>query len=267
MDHLRRPSPASGDPKEELAAAAQSAAKRAHALTMLSDSRNAPDNFRRAAQRACELLEDAARSVVHPEYRIRGLATGREVASAMTSVNEPHANQVLPPMQLMREQNSMSVLSGSTKAVPVPELLEFLGLLRKTGILWINAAGESFTFQFEEGYLVHACSSSSPPGSRLGDILVESGHVTQEKLDGFLASFSRFEGKLGCALERSGLVTPEQLTDALERQVQLLFCRLFAIENASFSFAERKANNSENRLRLGIVHLLLEGARAHDERR
>lgn len=255
--------------RDELVVATRSAAKRARCLVTASDSKGATDVFRRAAERAADLLDDAATSLTHPGFTIRGLSFGqagaRSVARSMSDAQAPHATQCTPPANLLSEQATMCVLTGSTSAVPMPDLLEFLSMLKKTGILWVKAQGETFTLQLEDGALVHASSSTSPIGSRLGDILVKLGFVTEAKLTVFLREFSRWSGKLGVALEKAGLVTPEQLVTALEQQVRLLFQRLFALENASFSFTERKSSSAENRLHLDITHLLLESARLSDE--
>jgi hypothetical protein len=107
----------------------------------------------------------------------------------------------------------------------------------------------------------------SPVGSRLGDVLVKLGFVTEPQLYDFLRGFTSAKGKIGVALETAGLVTAEQLTLALEHQVRMLFQRLFALQNASFSFTERKSSSIENRLKLDITHLLLESARVSDEQK
>lgn len=257
--------------RDELSVAARSAAKRVRGLVSVADQKQASEVYRRAAERAADMLDDAAESLNNPAHPIRWLtfdpAGARAVARSMTAAQAPHATQCTPPATLLSEQQSMSVLTGSTSAVPMPDLLEFLAMLKKTGILWVKAAGETFTLQLEDGALVHASSSVSPIGSRLGDVLVKLGHVSEPRLTAFLRDFSRWSGKLGIALEKAGLVTSDQLVEGLEQQVRLLFQRLFALENASFSFTERKSSSAENRLRLDITHLLLESARVSDEAR
>lgn len=269
MTHSQKPKAEWEQDRDELVVATRSAAKRARGLVSVSDSKGATDVFRRAAERAADLLDDAATSLTHPAFTIRGLSFGqagaRNVARSMGESQAPHATQCTPPATLLSEQSTMCVLSGSTAAVPMPDLLEFLSMLKKTGILWVKAPGETFTLQIEEGALVHASSSTSPMGSRLGDILVKLGFVDEDRLTAFLRDHSRWSGKLGIALEKAGLVTPEQLVAALEQQVKLLFQRLFALQNTSFSFTERKSSSAENRLHLDITHLLLESARISDE--
>ena len=55
----------------------------------------------------------------------------------------------------------------------------------------------------------------SPRELLLGNILLEQGAVTQERLSAFLAKHSRWNGMLGTALEREEIVSKEQLVEQL----------------------------------------------------
>ncbi len=255
--------------KAELASAGRAAAKRAHAFRAVLRSRGAAELVIEAAERAADLLDDASEAILEPTHRIRGMNSDMgdagDVAKSMASSKAPHATGIDPPLNLLNEQAGMCVLSGSTSAVPIADLLEFLSMMKKTGILWVRAKAETFTLQLEQGVLVHASSSNSPTGARLGDIMVDQGFVDANRLRTMLRGHTRWSGKIGIALEKAGIVTAEHLTQALEIQVKMLFQRLFEVKNSAFSFAERLSNSTENRVKLGITHLLLESARVSDE--
>ena len=54
-----------------------------------------------------------------------------------------------------------------------------LGLLQiqsKTGVLSVNVGLEVISVVFDEGDIIHAWSDNSPPGTRLGNILVAQGY-------------------------------------------------------------------------------------------
>ena len=71
-------------------------------------------------------------------------------------------------------------ISGSLEDVAVADVLQFIYLGKRTGTLALERAGESARFAFHEGTLVGAQAPGAP---RLGDLLVEGGHVTQDELD------------------------------------------------------------------------------------
>lgn len=256
--------------RDELAASTKALGRRAHALRDMATTHSGNEMFQETIKRAVALLDAGVEMLFQPvEVALRArppwespALAAEAMSRAMHQTDRPAQQDPLkPPAQLLAEQRNMCVLTGSTRAVSVPELLEFLGAHHKTGILWIMSTSETFTLQLESGSLVHASSSSSPRGGRLGDILVQKGYLTQARLDEFIFRQAVGGAKLGVALEERSLVTREQLTEALEEQVRQLFERLFAGGPAAFSFTDRAANASENRICIGITDLLLESAR------
>ena len=155
--------------------------------------------------------------------------------------------------------------SGSAGVIPIPDLLGFIRLQGKSGVLRIELAEEVIFIEFDSGDLVHAYSENSPPGMRLGEVLIEQGAIDKERLDSFLFCHAPSRGRLGEALSRGELVGEEALRRALEFQVQHVFHRLFASEGATFSFTSGPVSVSAGNTRMNVLHLLLESARAADE--
>jgi hypothetical protein len=154
--------------------------------------------------------------------------------------------------------------SGYSWSISLPDLLGFLQMHEKSGVLAVETESETFSIGFERGELAYAISDNSPKELRLGEILIARGAVSREALEAFLARGST-GGKLGQALEREELVTREQLGYALEHQVQQTFHRLFNAENARFSFREGRPRSEDGNLRMNVMQLLLESARVKDE--
>lgn len=155
---------------------------------------------------------------------------------------------------------------GNTDTLSVPELVGFFQLQEKTGVLTIDARQEQFKLEYMRGELIHASSSSSPPGERLGEILVQLGHVSEEELTALLQGKSRAE-RLGDALRRGDQITEQALIEALEVQVQRIFHRLFDVGGCRFTFREGLEGEPKARVRYNITRLLLETARHHDEQK
>lgn len=156
--------------------------------------------------------------------------------------------------------------TGNTDALSVPELVGFFQAQEKTGVLSIDGPDEQFTLEYRKGELIHAGSSCSPPGERLGEILVHLGHMTAEELQSLLADKSGAE-RLGDVLRRGETIPEEALAEALQVQVQRIFHRLFDVRGCQFAFREGLRGEPSERVRYNITRLLLETARHRDEQR
>jgi hypothetical protein len=155
---------------------------------------------------------------------------------------------------------------GFTWAISIPDLLSFLQMQGKTGVLRINIGTEVISLALQEGDLVNAFSDNSPPGLRLGEILVRQGRIEMERLERFLSGFEFGKEPLGEALERAGLIQHDELEEALEFQIRLIFVRLLCSEKAHFRF-ETGAPPASLPSRYSIMQLLLDACRIHDEAR
>lgn len=155
---------------------------------------------------------------------------------------------------------------GNTATLSVPELVGFFQLQEKTGVLTIDARQEQFKLEYLKGELIHAGSSSSPPGERLGEILIQLGHLTEQSLAQLLSEKQGGE-RLGDVVRRGDLITEEALAQALQVQVQRIFHRLFDVGGCRFVFREGLEGEPSERVRYNITRLLLETARHRDEQK
>lgn len=264
--------------RDELSASVRSLAKRAAALAVAATERSVSMRFKKAMDDVAAILSAAAESLNAPATPIPELRRFGEdapigaphpsfvpsqVANSMAlRLQTPGTASLLPP----HESQVHNCLRGSTTTMTVADLLGLLSGMGKCGVLWVQSNGETFSIVLHDGVVVHAASDRSPPGLRLGEILVAQGALTQQQFDSFLARFRTAAGKLGAALEREEIVTRAQLAAALEYQVHRLFDRMMSQENATFVFTERPAENSDQRLRISVPMLLLESCRARDEK-
>lgn len=154
---------------------------------------------------------------------------------------------------------------GDSWAIPIPDLLNFLQIQGKSGILRVSLETEVIYIEFNDGDLVHAYSDNPPIAMRLGEILVAQGAIDSKRLESFLFCYSKSQGMIGEALKRGELVDEKQLEKAVDFQVQQLFHRIFQVENATYHFRECEPELTHNANRRNVTSLLLESARAVDE--
>lgn len=187
--------------------------------------------------------------------------TPRLVQDLMAEVDRESAPELAHRVSTLRERAGFH---GYTWAISLPDLMGFLQMQQKSGILRVNIGTEVVSLIFDDGDLIHTSSDNSPPGARLGEILVEDNAIDMENLERFLVRYSASPGRLGDALEAGGLITKEALMSALDRQVALIFERLFASEDGYYSFREGRVEEAFD-VRRNVFQLLLETCRVQDE--
>ncbi|MFT7665132.1 MAG: hypothetical protein ACI87A_003367 [Planctomycetota bacterium] len=156
---------------------------------------------------------------------------------------------------------------GLSWSIGIPELLSFLESINKTGTVCVTTFDETFTIVINNGQVVHASSSASPAGLRLGDILVSQGATTYRALQDFISEHLVTGACMGAAVVAKGLVSREQLATALEAQVQFLFHRLFNATDATYTFYDGRRSSNEHQVRMNLTRLLLESSVEADGRK
>jgi len=158
-----------------------------------------------------------------------------------------------------------SVISGHASVVPVSDLLAFLSGLQRSGMLWVETEREGFLVQLRDGAVVYAQGDNPPRKELLGEILVQSGALDRSSLENALLDAAREHTVLGAWLVRSGQVSQRDLTVALAAQVQAIFDRMFGARDARWQFEDGARMVESSDVRLNVIQLLLESARASDE--
>lgn len=158
-------------------------------------------------------------------------------------------------------------IHGHSASIELAGVVELISLQRKTGLLRVKARSETFLLEFEDGDVVHAVSDNAPIRDRLGEILVDQGALDRDVLRDLLMKYRGSRKRLGTHFEIQQLVGEAGLRRALEEQVQRLFHRLFAAEDAYFEFMEDAGTEQFQKVRLGATALLLESAHLIDAER
>lgn len=164
-------------------------------------------------------------------------------------------------------RHESNVLTGHAAVASVSEVLGFLSAMGKSGVLWVDEPRESFLVQLKDGAVVYAQGDNPPQGQRLGEILIRMEVVDPEEMALALREASDAHEVLGAHLVKSGTITPAQLSSALAEQAQMIFHRMFGNPEASYHFEDGVSMVDSQDVRLNVIQLLLESARASDEDR
>lgn len=155
------------------------------------------------------------------------------------------------------------ILEGSLRAVFVPDVLTFVNMLKKTGILTLRNQDQVRKLFWEKGELVFA--TSSIPSESLGSFLVRHGRITQAQHE---ESGRRVEPgtRQGKVLVQMGILTPKQLWWAVKNQVLEIVYDLFSQKEGLFFFEETDEINEEKiKLSTSTTNIIMEGIRRLDE--
>jgi len=149
---------------------------------------------------------------------------------------------------------------GRLKALSCADILDFVRVLNRRGLLSFSGEGASIGLYLRDGRIVHASSTRS--SDRLSDLLVRWGLISSEQYDLVMRRAAGGE-RLGKALVDGGGLSPRDLVQARLRQVAQIAVSLFEWEDGEFVFSEGESPPDEGvEVGLPIDTVLVEGIRS-----
>lgn len=155
-------------------------------------------------------------------------------------------------------------LQGSSRAVPIQDLLCFLATTKKSGVLRVEAEKERFLLQLEQGAVVYASGNHPPQGAGLAELLAAEG-VGSAELTGRIAQPGGGNPWQDPNLIGTSWIARDALERAIQEQTRLAFFRLCAASRTRFRFYEGAEIQNVVPVRQRTVELLLEYSRRVDE--
>jgi hypothetical protein len=156
------------------------------------------------------------------------------------------------------------VLEGNLARFEAPDLLTFLNMCRRTGVLVMERPDQETKLFLREGRPVFATSTKEE--LRLGAIVVRLGKVPADALEPALARHGGV-GRLGQILILEKLITEAELASCLKVQVSEVIFDTFRWGQGVFTFWDGvPPPASAVMLEMDLQNLLMEGARRIDER-
>ena len=156
-------------------------------------------------------------------------------------------------------------LQGSSRAVPIQDLLCFLSTGKKSGVLRVQAERELFLLQLSQGAVVYAAGDAPPPGEDLSALLAAQG-VRSTELLGNLPEGAAAGECVDRNLVGTSWISQDSLAGAIQQQTRLAFFRLCAAHDARFRFFAGATIQNVVPVKQSAMELLLEYSRVLDER-
>ncbi len=156
-------------------------------------------------------------------------------------------------------------IKGSLKEASLPDVLQLLSMGQKTGCLSVADRNNFGYVYFEHGLITYA--SIVNRRDRLGDILVKGGLITSEQLQDAIERQERERDKrLGELLVEMEAISRPDLERYMRVQIEEAVYYLFTWISGTFSFeSDVQPAEQDFRVRITPESLLLEGARRVDE--
>src|SRR5207244_1866879 len=138
--------------------------------------------------------------------------------------------------RLTRGGASAMSLSGNLEDVSVADALQFIHLGGRTGTLTLTRGEVTAEIGFHQGRIVNAWG---PASKRLGDLLVDSGSLSPETLEGALRTqeSERPRRSLGQILVAMNALSPEAMYTAVQQQIERTVYDLVTWTSGTFHFA------------------------------
>ena len=157
------------------------------------------------------------------------------------------------------------VLEGSITRFEVPDVLTFLNMGRRSGLLAMERADQETKLFIRDGNPVFATSSRDD--LRLGNMLIRMRKVTAEALDHALNAHRGRGQRIGQALLAEKILTEGELASFLKVQVSEVIFDTFEWKEGVFSFWDDVPPPATAvTLLMDLQNLIMEGSRRIDER-
>ena len=128
-------------------------------------------------------------------------------------------------------------LSGDMKTMPVTDLLQWVETTQKTGIAEFHRGNEWKKIFFQSGQILFV--SSSKEDEKIGRYLIRNGLLHEEDLYRCLDENERTGKKLTEILEKSGLISHQQLYEQVVHLIKEILFDLFHWKDGTFTLTDR----------------------------
>jgi hypothetical protein len=157
------------------------------------------------------------------------------------------------------------ILEGDLGRLDVPDVLSFLNMGRRTGVLALEKIDQETKLFFRDGNPVYA--SSTKADLHLGAMLVRLQKISADTIDRAMNKPRSGRWRVGSALLADKLLSEQELASLLKVQVSEVIFDTFTWREGLFTFWEKVPPPATAvTLEMDLQNLLMEGSRRLDER-
>lgn len=155
-------------------------------------------------------------------------------------------------------------LKGNLATMGLEDLLQWLAVGKKTGVLAMRGTAYMKTIAFEDGRITSA--SSTDPKEYLGQFLLAYNRINESQLREALAAQEDENELLGRILVNRHIVTENEIRRIIQLKTEESLFDCFIWSSGEFEFMEGQRPDPRTvLLNLDVTGIVLEGARRRDE--
>ena len=159
-------------------------------------------------------------------------------------------------------------LEGTLEDFSLADIFQLIGIQRKSGILTLKNREETVTVTFHNGMVIGADTSPRKLEDRIGKVLVKTGLISQEELKEALNYQQKTMQKIGFILVDQKFISRDELKEALQIQVTQMIYRLFRWNSGEYYFDQKARvdpESDESIPPMSAESILMEGIHMIDE--
>ena len=130
-------------------------------------------------------------------------------------------------------------LEGTLEDFSLADIFQLIGIQRKTGVLTLRRSDETIIVKFYGGQVIGADSSPKKLEDRLGKVLVKTGLITFDQLKEALNIQQKTLQKIGFVLLDQNYLSREQLKEAFKSRLSKWSSAFFAGTTANITLIKK----------------------------
>lgn len=147
------------------------------------------------------------------------------------------------------------------------DVFQLLGRQNKAGLLRLRAAPQGVDLWIASGLVLRVEDRTREVGNRLGELLVRAGLLSRQQLQEALTRQQKGKKRLGHVLLETGMVPQRQLADFIRLQTRETLFNAFMMKRGTYEFLPGVETTPAPELAPGLrwEHALMEGVRRAGE--
>ena len=155
-------------------------------------------------------------------------------------------------------------INGSLSTMSVSDLLQFLAVGKKTGILKLTHLKVAKGIYFENGIIVG--SSTNDPAEYLGQVLLHYAKINEAQLQAAMEEQRKNGGRLGQILIKQGVLPASEIKKILEIRTLEIIYDLFIWKEGHFDFVVEDPLPADfTRIHVEATRVIMDGVYRADE--
>ena len=159
----------------------------------------------------------------------------------------------------------MNGIKGQLSSLSITDLMQWIDMNKKSGVLFVTTDEQNKCFCFEEGRLLLATARED--GERFGDFVQKEGYINLDGMKGAVRD-GQAQGRSFIGIMIESNIMPEQFVKVtVEHLAEKNIMDILDWEEGSFQFVEELPKLlSKSPIKIGINFITFEAVRKHDEK-